>query len=245
MNQRPSLEGYLIRLRALSSAEGREVAELNRVPDWQRSGDWRMFIPSFGDADAQMGYSEIGAQDHDRTVAALKAAKEGIGRGAVEAARREARRALDAAAPTWRGRALHRPLRFVTWAAAATAVGSSVWTAVKGDLNRPLDVPFAIVFILPVAISIGAWLVTYLLPPSARDLRMVAERAAIGYAAASALSIGQFGQLTGGWEAVLEGRWRRGPRPYMAWGCLALGVAFVVVAFLIVPPLHEAMVGPP
>jgi hypothetical protein len=220
---RPSLDDFLRQLTGLSSSQGRELAEIPRVPDWRRDRDIRNFVPTPGGSGAMMGYKQIAAEDAARTEAALDDARRIIGQEAVSQARGRAAAALADRHLSWPGMRSHLPAKVVLFGALAGAALlflRNPWSA---------EQPWFAIFVLLAALAFVAWLVGYLLPPGEGDLRWVVEHAAVAHAAGPDLSGEHFDQLAGGWYAVLEGSWRRGRRPYLLWGCVLSGTLAVVL----------------
>jgi hypothetical protein len=170
-----------------------------------------------------MGYKLFALRDVERTTEATNEARRIVGPDAVEAAKRQATRTLTGLRLSWPGMRLHRPIRLAMWASLAA---SAVLLFLRPTASDPAT-------LVPLALLLGmaalAWLVTYLLPASEGDLRYVVELAAVAHVAGSSLPEEHFAQLSDGWYAVLEGRWRRGRRPYRAWGCLLTGIVAVVL----------------
>jgi hypothetical protein len=220
---RPSFDDFLRELEGLSSSQGRELAEIPRVPDWRRDRDVRNLVPALGGSGAVMGYKRIAAEDAARTEAALDEACRIIGQDAVSQARGRAAATLVGRGLAWPGMRSHLPAKVVLFgalAAAALLFMRNPWSA---------EQPWFAIFVLLTALALVAWLVGYLLPPGEGDLRRVVEYAAVAHAAGPDLPQEHFEQLAGGWYAVLEGRWRRGKRPYLLWGCVLSGILAVVL----------------
>jgi hypothetical protein len=221
-----TLEGFLARLRSLRTEEARELAEVSRVPDWRNDRDLARVLE----------VEEIAQASADRHKRALRAAGDLLGPDRLKTTRSRARSALEQADVSWPGMDSVARLRIV---ALVTAVLAALVVVIgagdKGDVEISLDSPVALPAAIAgglLAVSIGSAIIAYLLPPSRSDLRSVVEDAAIAHAAGPGLSADHFEALAGGWYAVLQGRWHRGPRPYFAWvalGLLLLGVLATVV----------------
>ena len=219
---RPSYETFLGLVASLSDADAREVAELERVPDWRRERDLSNLFEPFL---RRMPDETVQGQRSARDRAALERTLFLLGREGVDAARRRARAALRAATPSWPRMRWHSPLHAAALVGVAV-VATVVILSLGGILAPPADLAATII---GSAIAAAALLWSYLLPPSARDLRIVIERAAVAHAAGEPLEDDHFAQLADGFYAVLDGRWRRRPRPYGMWTCLFVGMAVLLL----------------
>jgi hypothetical protein len=222
-----SLAGLIAYIARLPDATARELADLERVPDWRRDRDPRLLIESFLRPDQR---DTIAGQRAERVAAALRVAKAGAGRAEVARAVLLSRAALAVRAPRWRFMTMHRPLHVVTAVGVVTVVLAFALSVLE-VLVSPADLAL---LVLGAAAAAAGALGAYLLPPSARDLQKVIEQVAAAFAAREYLADEHFRELTDGWFAVLEGRWSRGRRPYRAWLWLAAGVAVLVLLGVLV-----------
>ena len=212
------------RLTRLTDDEARALGEVTRLPNWRRDRDlgWIIQVVVW----RQLAYVELNAANRHAVEACVAAA----GRRAIDEARANAAALLERRDPSWPGSRLHRPLRvvallgFVAGAVAGVA-GVIIASAAANDAA-------SIVMIGSWTIAALAALATYLLPPSRADLGAVVSAAAMAHAAGPWLAEEHFRQLAGGWYAVLEDGWRRGPRPYLLWGCLLVTIGLLVLLAL-------------
>ena len=221
-SERPTFRAFLSQLARLTNEEAREIGEVERVTDWRRDSDWSTLLDQ----------EFVGQDWGDRQRRALAAARRCIDAPSLSAGRREARETLARTGTTWPGRRWHRPLAIVFWVAAiaifALVLGSGIGIFGSGDEPWTLGLTVG-----AVLVAVGAAIGRYLLPPSEGDLRTVVDHAAIAHLAGPALDDDAFSQLAGGWYAVLEGRWRRGKRPYAAWGWLLASALGLVILWLV------------
>jgi hypothetical protein len=226
-----NLEEFLDRLRWLRTEEARELAEVSRVLDWRNDRDLARLLE----------IEEIGQASAERHRRALRAAGSVLGPDGLRATRSRARSALAQADVSWPGIDSGRRLRIVALVTAVLAALVAVLGAagnpdVEITIDSPVALPAAVAAGL-LAVSIGSAIIAYLLPPSRDDLRSVVENAAIAHAAGPGLSRVFFEELAGGWYAVLQGRWRRGPRPYFAWAALGLLLLAVLATVVVLAAL--------
>ena len=220
---RPTFDDFMRQVDSLSSEQGRALAEITRVPDWRRDRDIGNLIPGLSSAGIRMGYGAIAQHDAESTAAAVEEVRRIVGRDAAEVGKRQALEALAGRRLSWPGMRLHRPLRIAMWASLGVAAAVFVPNSKSSD---PVVLgAFFVVLGLAGTAALGG----YLLPPDKRDLRDVVEHSALAHIAGPSLAEEHFAQLAGGWYAVLEGRWQRGSRPYVAWGCLLVSVVAIVV----------------
>lgn len=225
---RPTFEAFLHLVATASDADLREAAELERVPDWRRDRDPALLIERFRGSWAPTAADRRGSRERR----ALRRAQSVLGHAGMEAARGRARDAIDARSPSWPRMGLHRPLHAAAGAGIGLAAISTV-LGLAGFLHPPAD---RALLLVGSVLAAGAILWGYLLPPSAADLRRVLDRAAVAHAAGDRLEDGHFAELTDGFYAVLEGRWRRGARPYGAWAGLFLTIAVLALMGAVLVP---------